>query len=89
MTDQELLIRNLEDIRLKLEDQGRLLCSLTLLGESPESLRVPSRSTRDRRLKETMLEAIKVLEESRKSFKSKRLETLRLKLIEALADSED
>lgn len=39
------------------------------------------------RLKEALREAIEVLEESRKSFKSKRLEALRKKLTQVLIDS--
>jgi hypothetical protein len=87
MTARELLERNLEDIRLKLEDQSRLLDSLRPSSELPEFLPSPSRSTRDRRLRDALLEAIKVLDESRKAFKSKRLEALRKKLIEVLADT--
>lgn len=89
MTARELLIRNLQDIRLRLEDQGRLLDSLDSSGEPPESLQLPSGRPRDRRLRETLLEAVKVVEESRKSFKSKRLEALRMKLIEAFADFQE
>lgn len=40
------------------------------------------------RLKEAIKEAIEVLEESRKSFKSKRLEALRKKLTQVLVESE-
>ncbi len=87
MTARELLERNIEDIRVKLEDQSRLLDSLAPSGELPDFLPSPSWSTRDRRLRDTLLEAIKVLDESRKAFKSKRLEALRKKLIEVLADT--
>jgi putative ribosome biogenesis GTPase RsgA len=37
-------------------------------------------------LKNTLLEAISVLEETRKAFKSKQLETLRKKMIQVLAE---
>ena len=40
------------------------------------------------RLKEAVKEAIEILEESRKSFKSKRLEALRKKLTQVLVESE-
>lgn len=40
------------------------------------------------RLKEAIKEAIEVLEESRKSFKSKRLESLRKRLIRVLTESQ-
>lgn len=47
--------------------------------------RCPKRS-RERRLEKALREAIAVLEESRKSFKSKALEVLRKRLTEALLD---
>ena len=40
-----------------------------------------------RRLRETLREAITILEESRKAFKSKQLEVLRKKLIGVLAEN--
>ncbi len=45
-------------------------------------------SHRELRLKETIKETIEVLEETRKAFKSKRLETLRKKLTHVLIESE-
>lgn len=39
-------------------------------------------------MKEALLEAIHVLEESRKAFKSKRLEALRKKLIQVLSETD-
>lgn len=42
--------------------------------------------TREMKLKKTIKEAIDVIEESRKAFKSKRLEVLRKKLTEVLID---
>jgi len=47
----------------------------------------PSRS-REERMKAAILATIDELEESRKSFKSKRLEALRRRLTQVLADSE-
>lgn len=46
----------------------------------------PSRS-REIQLKEVIAEAIDILDESRKSFKSKRLEVLRKKLTQVLIDA--
>jgi hypothetical protein len=43
---------------------------------------------RELRLKETIKETIEVLEETRKAFKSKRLEVLRKKLTDVLIESE-
>lgn len=39
-------------------------------------------------MKEALLDAIQVLEESRKAFKSKRLEALRKKLIQVLSETD-
>ena len=88
MTAYELLNRNLEDIRLKVEEQGRLLNCLTKSGAPADFSYCVSLCAGERRLKETLLETIQVLEESRKAFKSKRLEALRKKLIQALSETE-
>ncbi len=47
-----------------------------------------SPQSREKLLRGALLEAIEVLEESRKAFKSKRLEMLRKKLTKALIDSD-
>ncbi len=44
------------------------------------------RESRELRLKKAIKEAIEILEESRKAFKSKRLEALRKKLTQVLID---
>lgn len=49
--------------------------------------RCPKR-TREHRLEKALQEAIEVLEESRKAFKSKRLEALRKKLTRVLIEAE-
>ena len=54
---------------------------------SIKGLSFPSYSSDERRLKEVLTEAIQVLEESRKAFKSKRLEALRKKLTQVLIDT--
>ena len=56
--------------------------------ESIKRLILPSQSYDQSRLKEAIQEAIEVLEESRRSFKSKRLEVLRKKLIQVLIESQ-
>lgn len=48
---------------------------------------LPSCSFDERRLKEAIQETIEVLEETRKAFKSKRLEALRKKLTQVLIES--
>ena len=88
MTAYELLNRNLEEIRLKLEEQGRLLHCLTKAGAPADFLHCVSVCAGERRLKEMLLETIQELEESRKAFKSKRLEALRKKLVQALSETD-
>ena len=56
--------------------------------ESIKRIIVSSHYPDQSRLKEAVKEAIEVLEESRKSFKSKRLEALRKKLALVLMESE-
>jgi len=87
MTVYELLIKNFEDIQVMLEDHGCLLKSLKKGDDTLVLCRCVSACPYKRRLKETLLETIQVLEESRKAFKSKQLETLRKKLIKVLAET--
>lgn len=54
---------------------------------SIKGLSFSSYSSDERRLKEALRETIEVLEESRKAFKSKRLETLRKKLTAILIET--
>lgn len=56
--------------------------------KSIEKLILPSQSNDQNRLKEAIKEAIEVLEQSRKSFKSKRLENLRKELTRVLIESQ-
>jgi hypothetical protein len=56
--------------------------------KSIERLLVSSHYHDQSRLKEAIKEAIEVLEESRKSFKSKRLEALRKRLTQVLIESQ-
>ena len=52
-----------------------------------KQISLPSYFADEGRLKEAIQEAIEVLEESRKAFKSKRLEALRKKLTQVLIES--
>ena len=54
---------------------------------SIKQISLPSYSADEGRLKEAIQEAIEVLEESRKAFKSKRLEVLRKRLTHVLIES--
>ena len=55
--------------------------------ENIKQLSFPAHSSNERMLKEAVRETIEVLEESRKAFKSKRLEALRKKLTGILIES--
>ena len=87
MTPYELLAKNLEDIQARLEDHGCLLSCLKEGGNTRVLLsQCFSGCPYKQRLRETLLETIQALEESRKAFKSKQLEALRKKLIGVLAE---
>ena len=88
MTEQDAIRRCLDDLQDLVGRHHRLLAG-TLSGQAdgdgpgqcPEAA-----CPHERTLKRTLLEAIHVLEDSRKAFKSKRLEALRRKLIGVLAE---
>jgi len=82
--------RSAEELLQQIEMHRRLVASM--LGNRVDeggfqafSDFCPLRS-REARLKQAIVEAIEVLEESRKAFKSKRLEALRKKLTAVLID---
>ncbi|WP_156919663.1 hypothetical protein [Syntrophorhabdus aromaticivorans] len=85
MTAREALDKSICEIRAKIEQHEQLLEYL-----ETGDRQIPDCSlagcTHSRRLKTVLLEAVEVLENSRKAFKSKELEALRKKLIKVLAD---
>ncbi len=86
MTVYESLIENFKDIQIMLKDHERLLSSLKKEDNKLVLKRCVSTCPHKRKLKEVLLESIQVLEESKKAFKSKQLETLRKKLTRILAE---
>lgn len=86
MTAYDLLAKNIEDIQVMIEDHANLLGSLKQGSDAPVLRQCVSACPYKQRLKETLLETIHVLEESKKAFKSKQLEALRKKLIKVLAE---
>lgn len=83
--------KNFEELQQGIE---RLRCLVvSLLEHQPDdfmsipSLELCPYKSRENILREAIKEAIPVLEESRKAFKSKRLEALRKKLTQILVDS--
>lgn len=87
MTTYDLLAKHIEDIQVMLKDHGCLLNRLKEEGDTSVLRRCVSTCPYKQKLKDTLLETIQVLEESRKAFKSKQLEVLRKKLIEVLAET--
>ena len=85
MTAQEALDRSICEIREKIEQHAQLLGHL-----GTGDRRIPACSLvgcrHSRCLRKVLLEAVEVLENSRKAFKSKELEALRKKIIGVLAD---
>ncbi|MCB9482120.1 MAG: hypothetical protein H6680_09920 [Desulfobacteraceae bacterium] len=82
--------KNVEDLQESLDMHRCLIASL--IGREIDSRNLkdfaslcPAR-TNEKVLKEAIKEAVRELEESRKSFKSKRLENLRKKLISVLTE---
>lgn len=86
MNTRQQLEKSIQEIKTKIEQHERLLIGLKG-GMNRENQDLNSTLYTDGRgLKGILLEAIEALENSRKAFKSKELETLRKKLIKALAD---
>ena len=88
MTARDVLVQSADELRRKVEAHQCLLASAMEGGgvrpvvNACFLLDCPHK----RKLKETLADAIVVLEESRKAFKSRQLEALRKKLIGVLAE---
>jgi hypothetical protein len=89
------LVRSISASIKELQRGVEVHCCLvaSLLGDSIDSRNLPSlpyrypRTNREVRLVNAIKEAIEVLEQSRKAFKSKTLEALRTRLTEVLVDA--
>jgi len=88
MTGCEALARSAEELRQRIEEHHALLKRVMEESDSVAVVDVclvvecPHR----RKLREVLTEVIEVLEETRRAFKSKRLEALRKKLVRVLAE---
>jgi hypothetical protein len=86
----EIIEKSTEDLHQKIDMHRYLMANLLEKGVGDETIKrlsfPPSYSPQERRLKEAIREAIDVLEQSRKAFKSKTLEALRKKLTEVLIE---
>ncbi|MFP3869925.1 MAG: hypothetical protein ACLFVT_03470 [Syntrophobacteria bacterium] len=82
--------RSAEELHQRIDMHRHLVASILEQRVTEGSLErlLSSCSPPDSRLKEAVKEAIEVLEESRKAFKSKRLEALRKRLTQALVESD-
>ncbi len=93
MSAHEAVRKSAEDLQLRFERHRHLLTQAMEGGDAgpgiDASLLVDSPHgdcSHRRMLRETLADAITVLEETRKAFKSKRLEALRKRLIGVLAE---
>ena len=85
----QALTTNAQALRQGMDKHCSLVASLVENGDDPDLAAIlewcPRRS-REKELKAAITEAIGVLEQSRKAFKSKQLEKLRKKLTQVLID---
>lgn len=88
MTIQEALAQNATELQLKIEEHRKLLAMVQEAGINTEELpQCPLYSCpHGKLLRGTLFDTIAVLDETKKSFRSKQLEVLRKKLIEVLAE---
>jgi hypothetical protein len=95
LTDEKLtddLLKNIQVLQQSLDHYANLVGAMQTWDNERQDLRLhrgsnPLRS-REIRVKEAIREAIDVLDESRKAFKSKRLEALRKQLTAVLLNTE-
>ena len=85
---REALVQSIEDLEQRMERHRRLLGVAMSEGRVNQGIEGPLSGDRSQnsRLREVLIEAIEVLEGTRKAFKSKQLETLRKKMIRALVE---
>jgi hypothetical protein len=82
--------RSAEELHQKIDMQRYLMTTLLEKQVGDETIKqidLPNYSPDENRLKQAIMETIDVLEESRKAFKSKRLEVLRKKLTQVLIEA--
>ena len=87
MNAQEALSNSIRNIEMRLKEHERLLECLREGDERTVTACLSLDCRHSIVMRETLLEVIEVLEDSRKAFKSPRLEALRKKLIRILAEN--
>ena len=87
MTIQEALERSADELQQQIEKHRRML-SQAWNGEGRGEVDPPSGpgDSESRKIRQTLVETIEVLEATRRSFKSKQLEQLRRRLVRVLAE---
>lgn len=88
----QAVYKNLEEMQRFIDHNHRLLASIMDRGNDETCVdsghQLSPCRAKEERFKQAIQEAIQTLEESRKSFKSKRLEELRKKLTKVLVDQD-
>ena len=82
--------KSAKELHQKIDMQRYLMTTLLekkVGDDTIKQLTLPTYSPDEKRLKQAIMETIDVLEESRKAFKSKRLEVLRKKLTQVLIEA--
>ncbi len=87
MTAHDVLVKSVAELRFKLKEHEELLNAMTRENGQGILTQCEMDCPHRQELAQTVLEAIEVLEETKKAFKSKQLEMLRKKLIRVLADN--
>ena len=87
MNAQEALSNSIRNIEMRLKEHERLLECLREGDEGTVTACLSLDCRHSIVMRETLLEVIEVLEDSRKAFKSPQLEALRKKLIRILAEN--
>lgn len=88
MTPENALIKNAQELQHLFDEHCRLLCSATFRDctTTKEDTCFYHDCPYRRRFKETLISTIEALEETRRSFKSKKIEMLRKHLTDILAE---
>ncbi len=88
----EAINKNLDQIRQSIDQHHCLLASILNEADQSGQLEITTKQcpylAREEKLKKAIQEAIEILEQTKKSFKSKRLEMLRKKLTGVLIEAE-
>ena len=88
---RSLIVKSSEDLHRTIDAHYGRLCSMLdgAEGESvPVSCPPPAARSREERIREAFIDAIGVLEETRKAFKSKQLQALRQRMTQVLTEAE-